>query len=102
MVSEILFYGAENARTGRALAKQLNCNIRTVTEQIERERREGAPICANMTGENAGYYLAENPEDLQRYCDLLYKRGGELFKTRRALLSVLNSIKKRKGQEENG
>lgn len=99
MINELLFYGAENTRTGKELAKQLNCDIRTITEQIERERREGQPICANPTGENAGYYLAETPEELENYCNRLYHRGGELFKTRRALLVALDNLRKQKEQE---
>lgn len=99
MINELLFHGADNPRTGKELATQLNCNIRDITLQIERERREGQPICANPTGENAGYFLAETPEELERYCNQLYHRGGELFKTRRALLKVLKQLKEQKEQE---
>lgn len=99
MVNELLSYGAGNTRTGKELAKALNCDIRTVTEQIERERRQGQPICAAPTGENAGYYLAETPEELENYCNRLYHRGGELFKTRRALLAVLEQLRAKREQE---
>jgi biotin operon repressor len=99
MIAELLTEGKENARSGRELASLLNCNIRMITAQIERERREGAPICANMNGQHAGYFLAENEEELEEYCRRLYSRGGELFKTRRALLEVLEQIRKKKEQE---
>lgn len=100
MVHEILSTGSENARTGRELAGLLHCDIRTVTEQIERERRDGQPICANMRGEYAGYFLAETPDELERYCNQLYKRGGELFKTRRALLATLEKITGQEAAED--
>jgi len=90
MVYELLGRGAESARTGRELAKVLGTDIRTITAQIERERRAGQPICANMRGENAGYYLASSPEELQAYCNRLYRRGGELLKTQRALLRLID------------
>lgn len=99
MISELLFHGHENPRTGKELAAYLNCDIRTITEQIEHERRAGQPICANMRGEHAGYFLAETPEELKKYCDQLYKRGGELFKTRRALLRVLEQLIEQKEME---
>lgn len=99
MIHELLAHGSENARTGRELANVLGCDIRTVTEQIERERRDGQPICANMRGEFAGYFLAADADELEKYCDRLYKRGGELFKTRRALLKVLAGYADKREQE---
>lgn len=56
MIHELLAEGRENARTGRELAQFFDCNIRDITEQVERERREGQPICV-ATGENPGYYI---------------------------------------------
>lgn len=99
MVSEILFTGADNPRTGRELAADLNCDIRTITEQIERERRNGQPICANARGDKPGYYLAASADELQQYCNQLYKRGGELFKTRSSLLKALKNLKEKQEQE---
>lgn len=93
MITEILLKGSENALTGKQLARICGCDIRTVTEQIERERREGSPICANMSGVNAGYYLAANEHELDTYCGKLHKRASELYKTRQALLCVLQQIK---------
>lgn len=98
MIHELLTEGRENARTGRELAAVLNLNIRDVTEAIEAERRAGFPICA-ASGDNPGYYLAATPEELERYCKALYKRGGELFKTRRALLSVLKQLQEKRGND---
>lgn len=97
MIHELLGTGSKNAKPGRVIAEQLHCDIRDVTKQIERERRQGKPICANSRGESAGYFLAETPEELQRYCKKLYKRGGELFKTRRALLGVLQKLQDKAG-----
>lgn len=94
MVHELLSEGRDNARTGRELAQVLNCSIRDLTEQIERERRQGQPICA-ASGENPGYYLAADAEELENYCDRLKGRAIELFKTRQALVRVLQGIAER-------
>lgn len=91
MVYELLTTGKENARTARELAKQLDCDIRIITEQIEKERREGQPICA-ATGEKPGYYIAADAEELERYCETLKARGIEIFKTRQALVKTLKKI----------
>lgn len=88
MIHEMLAEGRENAITGRALADALQCDIRSVTIQIEQERRQGHPICA-ATGNAPGYYLARDADELQCYCDIIEGRATELFKTRQALIKVL-------------
>lgn len=88
MIHEILPAGRANAMTGRALADIFNCDLRAITAQIERERRDGHPICA-ASGDPAGYFLPADNDELQEYCNLLKSRGIELFKTRQALVRVL-------------
>ena len=104
MIHEVLAEGAENARTGRELATLFNCDIRQVTIQIEKERREGWPICANSSGDTAGYFLAADAEELKSYCNRIHRRASELYKTRRALLKVLQAIAEKgadNGKTEN-
>lgn len=92
MIAEYLSVGKENPRTARDLAKLCGCNVRDITERIERERRQGQPICATCDPERPGYYLAESAEDLQRYCWKLHRRAGEIHKTRRALLKTAEKL----------
>ncbi len=89
MIHELLAAGSHNARTGKEIAKLIGCDLRRVTIQIERERREGWPICANTLGVNAGYYLAESSFELDRYITRLGRRARELMKTKRALQKTL-------------
>lgn len=98
MIYELLAEGRENARTGAYLAEICNCDIRAITAQIEKERRDGHPICA-ATGERPGYYLPATDAELTAYCDRLKGRAIELFKTRQALIKVL---KKRQEALTNG
>lgn len=100
-IYDVLSKGAANAQTGRELAEQFNCNIRDISKAIEKERREGKPICANARGKYAGYYIAETPEELEAYCKQLYHRGGELFKTRRALIVALEQLRQQRVQLEH-
>lgn len=95
MIYELLHTDRESTTTGRELANVLKVDIRQVTEQIERERRSGQPICA-LQGQNAGYYLTDNPQELAEYCERLKKRSLELFKTRKALLQTLKKIAEQK------
>lgn len=92
MIAEILRDGERNAMTGRELAQRCGLDIRTITEQIERERRAGQPICAKTRGERCGYFLAETQEELDQYCEDIRQRAVELFKTRRALLSIKDQL----------
>ena len=106
LIHELLSEGRANARTGGELAQHFHCGVREITAQIEKERREGLPICA-ATGENPGYYLAEDADELQSYCERLQARAIELIKTRQALIDTLRRIQGRKealarGKREEG
>lgn len=92
MIYEMLMTGRDNTLTGRELAKLLKCDIRTVTEQIERERRRGLPICAIYRGVRAGYYIPQTREDLKRYCAKLTKRAGEMAYTSNAMLQHADQL----------
>jgi len=92
LISEILSTGAENARTSTEICSILNLTLREVTQAIEHERRAGAPICAAVGGTARGYYLAATQEEMQRYCDSLSHRAGEIQKTRRACKKTIKRL----------
>ena len=98
MVTEYLKTGAENAQTGRELARLLHCDPREITRSIERERRAGAPIVSSYNPDNPGYYLAETADELQHYCRRLHQRAGEIYKTRRALLDTAAAMATQEAQ----
>jgi len=91
LIHEHLYTGAENALTGKTLCQALGINARELTAAIERERREGQPICAS-TGDPPGYYLAASRDEMERYCRSLYHRAGEIHRTRNACLKTLDSL----------
>ena len=91
MIYEMLAEGAENARTGKEICKLLDITPRDLTAAIERERRQGQPICAS-TGSTPGYFLAANQDEMQRYCRSLLHRAGEIHKTRRACIKTLDKL----------
>lgn len=101
MIHELLGQGIENAKTGKELAAVLNCDVRTVTQQIERERHNGQPICANCQGA-AGYYLARDAAELQRYCNRLHRREGRIGKTRKHLLQTFRTMAEQEQGEKHG
>lgn len=101
MIHELLEQGRDNARTGRELAHVLGCTLRDISAQVERERREGFPICA-ATGDNPGYYLAADAAELETYCSRLKGRAIEVFKTRQALIRVLKQLQARQEAANNG
>lgn len=91
MIAELLLPGEKNATTGKVICSLLQIQPRDLTAAVERERREGKPICAT-TGKNPGYFLAANKEEMQDYCGRLYHRAGEIFKTRRACLRTIDEL----------
>lgn len=95
MIHEILAEGAENAQTGRVICKLLHITARDLTAAIERERRDGKPICASTDSTNPGYYLAADKEEMQQYCRSLSHRAGEIHKTRQACLQTIGALPER-------
>ncbi len=91
MISKYLSEGRDNARPARYLCDLLNLSPRELSRAIERERRAGIPICA-ASGKNPGYFLAANQEEMQLYCRSLWRRAGEILKTRRACEKTIESL----------
>ncbi len=77
-------YGARNAVTGTELCKLMNCGPRDVTRAIQAARLHGAPICSS-NGDVPGYYLTDDPGELERYIKSLDHRTREMTATREAL-----------------
>lgn len=92
MIYELLGEGERSARTGKELAKLLGVQPRDISKAVERERREGKPICATCDKTNPGYYIAEYREDMKNYCDRLFHRAGEIHKTRRLCLATMVNL----------
>lgn len=98
MINEILLEGAENAQTGKSICEMLQITPRELTTRIERERRAGFPICAS-TGANPGYFLAADRQEMERFCKSLHHRAGEIYKTRRACMKMLDRLPSGSSQE---
>ena len=92
MIFELLDTGENNARTARELARVLNTTPRGISSLVEQERRQGRPICATCDSKAPGYYIPATREDMERYCNRLHHRAGEIFKTRAACLETLDSL----------
>lgn len=92
LVSEYLHKGAENPQTAKELCNLLHLDKRALTAAIERERRQGIPICASCSTETPGYFLAGTKEEMQRYCNSLHHRAAEIYKTRQACLNMLDGL----------
>ena len=91
MVFELLLEGEQNAQTGKELCTILNITPRDLTAAVERERRQGKPICAS-TGANPGYYIAPDKETMQDYCSSLRHREREIAKTRKACNKTIANL----------
>lgn len=81
-VSDLLSRGRENAVPLRHLQNLLNADGRTIRLMIERERRDGVPICADN---QTGYYLPGNTQEQMACVRSMRHRAGEIMKTARAI-----------------
>lgn len=98
-ISDILPQGKENAITGHDLVSLLKLDgLRSLTQLIERERKDGFPICAS-TGSEKGYYMPSGPKELEEYISSLDRRLANVGTTRRHLEDTLFRMT---GQERIG
>jgi hypothetical protein len=97
-ISDFLHTGAENAQTARELCDLLHLDKRELTAAIERERRQGSPICASCNSGNAGYFLAGNKQEMQNYCESLQHRAAEIHATRQACLNTIDDLPEAEGR----
>lgn len=92
MISEHLEHGATHAITAKELSKALGIDRRMLAKAIEQERRQGIPICASTDAAKPGYYLAANQAEFDAYTHQLWKRAGEIHKTRRMLMDNCKAL----------
>lgn len=92
MVFELLGIGAKNARSAQELATIIGTERRGISLLVERERREGMPICATCDSSNPGYYIPESRTEMEHYCNRLRHRAGEIFKTRAACMKSMDKL----------
>lgn len=82
MIAELLQRGQSNAIPLRHLEKITGLDGRSVRAQIERERRQGKPICSdNVTG----YYLAATDAERTAFVASMRGRANEILKTAAAV-----------------
>lgn len=91
MIYEVLSTGAENAKPGREICRELNITARELTLTVERERRHGKPICAS-TRNPPGYFIAANQEEMELYCRSLLRRAEEIIKTSESCIETMENL----------
>ena len=102
MIYEMLAAGPNNAISATHLARVLNVHKRDISKMVERERREGRPICATCNSENPGYFLPAAPEEMEHYINRLRHREAEIARTREALTAQMQARAARMGETLSG
>ena len=98
-LTKVLPSGKENAVPGWKLVKILGLkDLRDLTQLVERERRDGSPICAS-TGAEKGYYLADGPEELEDYLKSLNRRVKNINRT---VVHLEDTLSNMTGQQRIG
>ena len=93
ILGRVLPHGKPNALPGRELVKLLELkDLRELTQLVERERAEGAPICASTDSAAPGYYLADDPAELEQYIHSLDRRLRNMGQTRKHLGTTLDGL----------
>ena len=88
-IFELLQTGAENGVTLRELVAMTGMNERLVRLKIQQERRAGKLILSNNRD---GYFLPENPEDVQCFARSMSRRAAEIASIARAAEAALADL----------
>ena len=80
--SLIALYGPKNGQTIRDLERLTGRRSREIRKQIETERRSGALIISDNAH---GYYLTDDPAEVQRFTRSMLHRSREIARTARAV-----------------
>ena len=78
LISDILLHGQENAQPMRHLVNVTGENPRSIRKMIEAERRNGVLI---LSDNSRGYFLADNPAEVQQFLRSMRSRSKEILKT---------------------
>ena len=81
-IADLLSHGAGNGQTITDLERLTGWQSREIRKQIERERRAGALIISDNRN---GYYLTDDPAEVQRFTRSMLHRSAEIAKTARIL-----------------
>ena len=97
ILGRVLPHGKGHAIPGRELVNILKLkDLRELTQLVERERAEGAPICASTDSAAPGYYLADDPAELEQYIHSLDRRLHNMGQTRKHLGATLKGLTRRR------
>ena len=85
-------FSGECSTLSRPRQTVLIADVRQLSKAVERERRRGAPICAAVSGDSRGYFLASSPDELSAYLKALDHRLREVRRTRDACGDTLRRM----------
>ena len=89
-VHDTLRYGRENAIPSQTLAQSLGFrSVRDLQKAVEAERAAGAVILSDTHG--GGYYLSNDPEELQKFTRTLYARARNTMKAAESAQRALDA-----------
>lgn len=89
-VRDSLRNGKENAIPPKVLAKNLGFrSVRELQKAVEAERAAGAVILCDSQG--AGYYLSDDPAELQRFTRTLNARARNTIKAAESAQRALDA-----------
>lgn len=89
-VYDALPYGREHAIPSKQLAQMLGFrSVRDLQKAVEAERAAGAVILSDTSG--GGYYLSNDPAELQRFTRTLYARARNTMKAAESAQRALDA-----------
>ncbi|MBR4555267.1 MAG: hypothetical protein IKO27_06695 [Ruminococcus sp.] len=74
MLYSLIPWGGENAKPGKALAKEIGCEYRAITEGVSRLRKRGEIICAD----SRGFFRPSSISEIEHFVRSMKSRKREI------------------------
>lgn len=87
-ITDYIRHGKDNAIHLQDLSAELGCSPETIKAEIRKARRDGALILSA----SCGYWLAESPEEMQKYIEMMRRQAISRLFTIKPIKTALNQI----------
>jgi DNA-binding transcriptional regulator PaaX len=93
MIAELLS-DKNHKKTSAALCSELGIDERELRRIVAVERCNGAPICASGERGNSGYYITDDPADIEQSRKTLDAKAKDIRRVWKAMGETAQKLKK--------
>ena len=92
MIAELLS-DKNHKKTSEALCSELGIDERELRRIVAVERCNGVPICASSERGNSGYYITDDPADIEQNRKTLVAKAKDIMRVWKAMGDTARKLK---------